>query len=1241
MYYRDLVQFDPIEDVIQLREADRKDTAQHLVLTYVISDRMAERLTNVVLPQLRFDQPADNKGILIVGNYGTGKSHLMSLISAVAEHADLVDQLTHSDVAVAAREGIAGRFQVLRTEIGATQMALRDILFGHLEQFLEQRGIEYRFPGMAEVPNSKDPLIAMMHQFAEQYPDQGLLVVVDELLDYLRSRKEQELILDLSFLREIGEVCKHTRFRFVGGVQESLFDSPRFQFVADTVRRVRDRFEQVRITRTDVAYVVAERLLRKTVDQRAWLHRYLERFAPLYPNMAERLDEFVRLFPVHPTYLEIFERITLVEKREVLRTLSRAVASRLDEQVPEDHPGLLGYDDYWSVLQQDPALRSVPEVREVVDKSQVLEERIQTAYTRPPYRPLALRLIHALSVLRLATGDIYAPLGATPQELRDGLCLHIQLPEPDPDFLLGTVEVALKEIIRTASGQFISYNPENGQYYLDLKKDIDYEALVAEKARALSGEQLDRYYFAALKRVMECTDSTYVPGYRIWAHEVSWPDHRVTRPGYLFFGAPNERSTAQPPRDFYLYFIQPYEPPAFEDEQQPDEVFFRLAEFDEDFEGVLQTFAGALEMADLSGGEHKQVYLDKADKALQVLQRWLRQNMPHAVAVTYQGTSRRLVEWAREAPQTGSGLSIRELVNAVASSCLLPHFEERYPDYPSFRGLRNDITEISRSRMAQEAIRWLAGTRTQAGAAVLDGLGLLEDGQVRARRSPFARHVLEQLEQLQPGEVLNRPALLDTEFPGLERDPYHKLEPEWLLVVLLSLVYTGEVVLRVPGERIDAGNLELAARLPMEMLTDFRFIERPRELPLAAWVAVFELLEISPGLVRDPDRHVVAIETLQRQVEAEIERVVRAQEAVRQGVLLWQEPVLETGTQSQASEELTDYKTFLESLRVFNTPGHLRNLRHSVTEVREQAERRALLRSVERLIEAVRALQPLTAYLREAEAVLPSDAVLVERIKQTRAGQLKRLRGMVGWEDVQRRPGPVEGMRQVLQRELEALKGDYVEYYVGLHGRTRLGQAEDERKKRMLADPRLKRLQALSRINLLPDEQLGRVTERLGDLLACWRLVPSDLRQQPICPYCGYKPAVDGTALNASAEVDRADDDLELLEAGWSQMLLAELRRPEIVGNIELLDAEEKGLLRTFLSGETLPDLASDAFVTAVNDALQGLERVSIAVEDLLLALAGDGTPCPPEFFGQRFQHFITQQLAGRDPNRVRISLDW
>ena len=62
MKYRDLIQFDPIETVVQLIRADEAAAARKLVATYVVSDEMADRLSGVAIPQLRFDVPADNKG---------------------------------------------------------------------------------------------------------------------------------------------------------------------------------------------------------------------------------------------------------------------------------------------------------------------------------------------------------------------------------------------------------------------------------------------------------------------------------------------------------------------------------------------------------------------------------------------------------------------------------------------------------------------------------------------------------------------------------------------------------------------------------------------------------------------------------------------------------------------------------------------------------------------------------------------------------------------------------------------------------------------------------------------------------------------------------------------------------------------------------------------------------------------------------------------------------------------------
>ena len=361
-----------------------------MVETFVISERMGELLGELVFPQLQFTKPADNKGILVVGNYGTGKSHLMAVISAVAEHADLASRLTNPKVAQRATD-IAGRFRIVRAEIGSTTMSLRDIVCSVLEDGLTRIGVSYDFPSTGDRHENKSALQEMMAAFQAVHPDRGLILVLDELLDYLRSRADQALSLDLSFLRELGEVCKGSRFQFIAGVQESLFDNPRFQFVADTLRRVKDRFEQVRIARDDVAFVVAERLLKKDAKQQSLIREHLNQFAPLYGSMNERIEEFVRLFPVHPAYLDTFERVYVAVKREVLKTLSAAIRRIIDQNVPANDTGLIAYNSYWSVLRDNPSFRSDPAIKEVIDRSNVLDARVQQAFTRPQYKPAATR----------------------------------------------------------------------------------------------------------------------------------------------------------------------------------------------------------------------------------------------------------------------------------------------------------------------------------------------------------------------------------------------------------------------------------------------------------------------------------------------------------------------------------------------------------------------------------------------------------------------------------------------------------------------------------------------------------------------------------------------------------------------------------------------------------------------------------------------------------------------------------
>ncbi len=315
----------------------------------------------------------------------------------------------------------------------------------------------------------------------------------------------------------------------------------------------------------------------------------------------------------------------------------------------------------------------------------------------------------------------------------------LPVPERSASFLKTMVETVLKEIVRTVSGQFIGLNPENGQYYLDLKKDIDFDSLIEKKAESLDGDQLDRYYFDALRRVVleDPEAPPYVSGYRIWEHELEWRERKAGRSGYLFFGAPNERSTAQPPRDFYLYFLQPFDAPQLQGRAADRRGLLPPAPS----RRGLRCRASALCRRAGAGGYsvwgQQKIYEDKATEHLRTLTAWLREQMPVAYEVVYQGRSKTLAEVIQGRIAGGPGrAAVRDLVNTAGSVCLAPHFADQSPDYPTFS---TPITRQNRAQAAQDALRWIGGgVRSRLGGAVLDALELLDGEQLQPRGSRYA-----------------------------------------------------------------------------------------------------------------------------------------------------------------------------------------------------------------------------------------------------------------------------------------------------------------------------------------------------------------------------------------------------------------------------------------------------------------------------------------------------------------------
>ena len=738
---------------------------------------------------------------------------------------------------------------------------------------------------------------------------------------------------------------------------------------------------------------------------------------------------------------------------------------------------------------------------------------------------------------------------------------------------------------------------------------------------------------------MECTDQTYVTGYKIWQHELEWLERKAARQGYLFFGAPNERSTAVPPRDFYLYFIQPFDAPHFKDEKKPDELFLRLTNTDEEFRTALRNYAAALDLASTASGHAKSTYESKASNFLRDLVQWLQKNMTTAFEVTYQGRTKSLTEWAkgksiRELSGIGSHerINFRDLVNTIAGICLGAHFQDQAPEYPFFSVL---ITGANRAQAAQDALRAIAGqNRTKQATAVLDALELLDGERLDPYRSKYAKYILGVAKKKGHGQVVNRSELIQ-DVLGVEylAPQSLRLEPEWAVVVLAALVYAGEVVLAIPGKKFDATGLPQLAGTGIDELVQFKHIERPKDWNLPALKALFELLGLTPGMAQlvtqgkdEP------VQELQKAVTNAVERLVLVQQSLQTGLFFWGRSLLAEDEVQKLRAKLDGTKTFLESLQAYTSTGKLKNFRYDASEVTAHRDGLNSLAEIKSLEELVVDLGSTASYLSTAEAVLPTGHEWIDKMKAARDEVLAQI------GDPAKRSAAA--FRQQTQRKLGDLKKAYLLAYLAMHAKARLGVNEDKRKAQLMGDERLKDLQKLSTIDLMPRQHLSDFQNRLAGLKSCFALTEQELEASPVCPHCNFKPGAEPPAAPAATMLDALDGELDKLVENWTQTLLANLEDPTTKGNLSLLKPEPRKLVDGFIKKRTLPDDLDQDFIHALQEVLSGLTKVSVKIADLRDALLAGGSPATPAEMRKRFEEYLDGLTKGKEPGKVRIVLE-
>lgn len=1221
MKYSDLISFSPIEDVIQLTTADDANRAREYVKSYVMSDTMAENLKSPVLDQLQMDEVVDNKGVLVVGNYGTGKSHLMSVISSVAKDAEYLQYVQNKKFAKE-MECIAGKFEVLRIEIGGVTMSLREILFGFIEDDFAARGIDFKVPDFDTVRDNKKLIRDMMLAFSAKYPDKGYMIVVDEFLSYLSSRDERQIVLDLEFFRALGEMCSKSKLRIICGVQEKIFDNPRFSFVSDTLKHVSDRFTQIVITKEATSYVVSERILKKTPEQKALIRKHLEKFSMLYTGMSSRMDEFVDLYPIHPSYIDVFNKIYLIENRHILKNISMTIRDIFNQDVPETEPGIISFDNYWPAIKSNGLLKSDVTINRVVTASGQLEDIINRAFPKAVYKPLAIKIICALSVHRLTTNGLDVHFGLTAENLKDDLCLFLPMPEQDADFLLALIKTTLKDIMATVSGQFIICNDANNQYYIDVDKVVDYDEKIKQKASIMAGGELNRYFYQLIYSCLDWDAKQYVPGFEIYQRDLNWDSHNIFREGYLFLGLPGERSTAQPERDFYIHIMPPYSTASVTVKNLEDEVYFFFKSTDE-FKEILGYYSAANAQAEISEGKDKDAYLSKATMYRKKLLKYLSDNKNTCFDVLYKGQRRQLIEILRG--RFNRDMDFKDTVDLAASLCFDEYFYGKYPDYPVMK------TKVTRKNIAEnvrQAFDYFAGRKTQTATLMLQSFGVLDGDKIRPEASKYAAYYIDQLKQLPPQGVINYSDIFDVKYDDQYEDKHFKINYLFTPIIFLSMVYAGYATMTLRnGTVLSASNLDTVPRIGVLDLYEFKYLARPAQMAMAELKKLFEVLKINPVLLDNPKDRDEGVRQLLEKAMNTSNAAVIAYQKLNNGFELWHEPLVDSqhlNAMQKACEAVKD--EFSNYSARFNTPAKLNNFTLTFEEIDKLAEQIALIKVIKEFSTFKTECTNNVSYVCNIEIsdIGSNLKQKLEAVKaELRSARDSILTGVSG-----------AAAAQKVNIVLEKVKEEYIDVYYEEHKKKRLDITDAKRRGKLQESLTLANLRKLRSIEILSAAKLAAIEQDMANLKVCYELTPTELKSSHICPHCHY--SLGDKAANVAGQLDNIEIRIDELLEEWQQTLLDTISDPIVTSQKEYLSSEQQKVIDEFITTASLPKRVDDFFIKAIKALLKGFEPVVIDAKDLMDKLM-KLPPMDETAFKQKLNELVAEYTKGKDEGKLRI----
>lgn len=793
-----LFNFTEIKDVVDIdTDLQKEDLQKELISSYIISEGLEQQIIDF------YDnlKKPNHKAVKILGNYGSGKSHLIAFLVSSITRPDLRTLISNKAVQKAC-EDVNRNFLTVQFELQPVSVELSIFFFREIEKQVKQK-YNIDVPKFTtEIIDFKEHIDNIVKSIKEKEPTAGLLVIIDEVSDFLSTKAENEMNKDFQFLRVVAQECQSQDILVVYSMQEDIYSSPRFKNIAAQAGRIDQRFQNISIRREAVQQVISQRIVPKSANQKADIEEKLKLYAEKIEDVSSKLEQYTELFPFTPFLLNLFDELPYFEKRGVIQFAQSEVKYKLNKSFPY----FFTFDKIFDVLENNPNIKNLETVYDTVKVVSIIKQKIVSNLDSKD-QEYAVQIVKGLALYSLWSNGHN---GATAKELAERLLI---LPQNKAFEAQMQVSLIVKKIREATDGFYLKVvqDTKTGNDYFKFDPDIDGtdpDERIDTEVNAI-GSAEDKLESILFEQIREILDLDYYNNYpNVFKDECIWQSVKSFRKGFIVFSRKGEDIPSLPDMDYYINFISPF----FKGD--PKKIGSNQLNINLNIPGQ-QSIEHLKRIVAIRSLINKNVLSTVMNKKLSEEIEGTR-----TAGITKPGIKFKISRWVFSSSETilndkqinikhelgkeYNNLSemITELKKKIFDNC----FNNAFPEHPKYSQIFTSYNiNDSLTRILDELVDGNFTRTTQNTKAFLSNLTLLnENGDIDISGSKIAQFIYSTIAD-KKGKMVNIQSELEE---PLKSEPYG-LEPQIVHFYLVILTILGRVSLKAKGgDEIDLANIK-------------------------------------------------------------------------------------------------------------------------------------------------------------------------------------------------------------------------------------------------------------------------------------------------------------------------------------------------------------------------------------------------------------------------------------------------